>query len=571
MNGWMYVRRSSDAPVRIKRFQTFERMHDDRHTFLRETDGRFCDDKIFYQDQKYTVVLDGVILNLSELKQTYQRDTASGVLVEMYRQMGEGFIGELRGPFSGVFYDKAEDRSYSFANQTGDMAAYYFKNDAYYITSSDFGYIISFLRENGIPYHFHNLAARYILLFGYMIDSTTFAKEIERILPGHYMKCTGNTAVDLVYYRLQNREIPCSLGQAVELVDEGFRRAVKRCFDKDLEYGYTHHLADMSGGLDSRMTCWVARDMGYGDITNMSYSQSASDEMNMARRVAAALRNEFLHMQLDDASFVYDIDDMVRMNYGATYYSAITGGNRMLSGLNFHKFGLEHTGQLGGVVVGSWSPSRKHRLPDINSKRSSRRLSAIGVGGDILGSYENDELYVMNTRGFLGTLGSHLIRRNYTYAVAPFIDVDFLDLCFSIPLAYRAGHRLYFEWVNRKYPEAAKLPTTRKKGEATAAAALWSLMSRAAAKAKRETARMVYHAGLKQYATNPNFMNPFDYWYETMPRLRAFISDYYRENIGDLVADSGTLADVENMFQSRHAFDKLIALTVLAVNKCYFV
>lgn len=31
------------------------------------------------------------------------------------------------------------------------------------------------------------------------------------------------------------------MNEAIELIDQGFRKAVKRCFDKDTEYGYKYH------------------------------------------------------------------------------------------------------------------------------------------------------------------------------------------------------------------------------------------------------------------------------------------------------------------------------------------
>ena len=138
------------------------------------------------------------------------------------------------------------------------------------------------------------------------------------------------------------------MNEAIELIDQGFRKAVKRCFDKDTEYGYKYHLVDLSGGLDSRMTTWVAHDMGYRNIVNICYSQSTSLDCQYAKDVAHFLGNQFYVKYLDEASFVREVEEVTKKNFGMGYYAGITGGNQFLKFLNFRVLGLEHTGQLGG-------------------------------------------------------------------------------------------------------------------------------------------------------------------------------------------------------------------------------
>ena len=51
-------------------------------------------------------------------------------------------------------------------------------------------------------------------------------------------------------------------------------------------------------------------------------------------------------------------------------------------------------------------------------------------------------------RGFQGALSTHYIRSNYTYAVSPFIDPEFIDICFSILKCLRIYIRLFWTWIN---------------------------------------------------------------------------------------------------------------------------
>lgn len=571
MNGWIYIESANESKARTSGFSNFECFQFDHSVMFRKTDGRFSNDKVFAQNEEYAIVLDGVLLNLAELKETYGSGSAFDILVQLYKAKGEAFMNDLRGPFSGVLYNKSKKESLSFANHTGDMAAFVFENEEYYVAASDFSYVITFLKENELPYQIDPLAVKYMLTFGFMIDSTTFAGQVKRIMPGQYVRHSERKTEKKYYFRLDNRHpLGCSMAEAVELVDESFRHAVKRCFDKDEEYGYSHHLSDMSAGFDSRMTNWVARELGYQDITNISYSQFDSDENKMASNVSKTLHNNYIHMQLDDASFIYDIDEVIQMNGGAAYYFGITGGNRFLSDLNFNKFGLEHTGQLGDVVIGSFCRDTALQKFDINSKRSSNTLDMRFETKEFENFYGNTELFIMGTRGFLGCLSTHFIRKNYTYAVSPFIDVDFLKVCFSLPLEYRVNHKLYAEWVNKKYPLAFQLPSSRMMGNITRQNKLKNFRKKVTLKADFEMKKVLYKAGIRKIASDPNNMNPFDYWYETQEDLQKYIKQYYEDNIHQVHVDEETKHSIEMMYTSNKAFDKLMALSVLSVNKNFF-
>lgn len=95
--------------------------------------------------------------------------------------------------------------------------------------------------------------------------------------------------------------------EAVYMIDKAFRKAVKREFDKDREYGY-EHLVDLSGGLDSRMVAWVAHEMGYTKQTNYTYCKAKYLDFKISSRIASDLQHEYYFKQLDDFQWIYEID-----------------------------------------------------------------------------------------------------------------------------------------------------------------------------------------------------------------------------------------------------------------------
>lgn len=528
-------------------------------SILYTRDGRFERDQLFSAFGDGFIASDGVILNLSELKSKYGVNELSEVIHRAEKQFGESFFSEYIGPFSGA---RVKNEVITvWCNQTGDAPVFYYDGE-FFSASDDFNLIVRQLKLHGIEYRFDENAALAVMTFGYQIDGSTMISEIKRLEPGKYIQRENGYSEIKQYHRFSFDELDISFDEAVNEIDKGFRAALKRCFDKDIEYGYAH-MADMSAGLDTRMVNWVARDMGYNGISNFHYSQNCSDERKYAEAVSLRLGNDFMAMPLDNVKFIYDIDKLIDMNYGLTVYCGITGGERMLSCVGFEHFGLEHTGQLENLT--SYGNTDTHVPPITTDLRYTDTVS-YKVPEELLAQYENNEEFSYYTRGFLGTLSTHLIRRHYTYAVAPFIDRDFFELCARIPLRYRKNRKLYWAWLNRFYPEAAAMHSSRDPDRSPKNYYIYKLKRMAYSAYKK----VLCAFGLSKTAQNPNGMNPFDYWYDTIPEMREFVQHYYSDTISLLKGYPKTESCVEMLIGSPKAMDKMLALTVLGAAKAYF-
>lgn len=557
---WMLIKKLGDQPLHIPHQYDHVDAAGEFTVFEQKT-ARFADDHIFEVAGDHGIVLDGVVLNKSELLAS-QGGTAWPALVA---SLEAPICRLLRGPFTGCLWEG--DCLYTFANQTGDTAVFYYQNAICFVASSSFSMVCRFCRENCFPLTYDEVASKQLMTLGWAVEGHTLAEEIHRVRPGEVVYLESGKIREEIYHRLDNTHpLDITMEQAIELVDDGFRKAVKRCFDKDLEYGYTNHLADMSGGLDSRMTSWVARDLGYENITNICYAKSDSNEMPCARAAAMALGNEFLFKPMDDLTFFYDVDEILQKNYGLATYIGLTGGNRFLSDLSFEKFGLEHSGQIGDVVIGSFVHDLSEQERNVTVISSSDLLPSTLEQAE---NFPNHEIFCMYYRCFYGTVSSHFIRSHYTYTVSPFLDIDFLKLCLSIPVAYRCNHVLYLAWLRAKYPAALTVPSTRRTTDHQKPT--WRDMGRKlVGKNKRAVIRVLKKLNMYGVIDNPNSMNPLEYWYSTTPNLQAFLSAYYEENLFRLDAHPAIKPQVEQLFYGERVADKLLAITVLGGLKNYF-
>lgn len=526
-----------------------------------EFSERFADDKTVSCESDDVFLIDGVLLNKRELYSEYQCGTLNACIKQMHAE-SELFFSKFRGPFTGFYYDIAKNSFFAYGNQTGDAALYYHYDGKELAVSSDFNALFKFCKVQGYQLTFNPIAANHMLTFGFLTEGNTVAAEIRKLNPGECISVKNGEFDVFEYHHFQFGQYTISKkSEAIKAIDEIFRKAVQRCFDKDLEYGYSH-LADISGGLDSRMTNCVAKSLGYHPIFNICYAKKNSRDEEYAKTVAESLRNEFYFEPLDDISFLFDLEKLVRMNYGQAVYSGITGGERMLAKLDFGKYGLEHTGQLGDAIV-SYSGTEIDK--GVQQYKSICYSTLLEPEISPKKTYTNGEELFFYYRCFHGALVTHYTRRNYTEAVSPFIDVDFLQLCLNISDELRRNHKLYWTWINSCYPKEAKIPSTRNRGNLR-----MTIYHKLPSSFARKIIKICKAVGLTSLVSDRRGMNPFDYWYASNENLRSFIDRYYETHRKELESMPEVLESVDKLFCGERTGDKLQALTVLASNYIYF-
>lgn len=530
----------------------------------RNTLQKFSDDKCLVEDDQFIVIVEGYLLNKSSLFEQYAVDHIASLVIAMYQRLGEKFIVAFRGSFSAALYDKALDEWFVYTNHIGDNAVFYAFMEGKFYVASQVNYILDACKADGKELHLCEEAAYQMLTFGFMESDVTYAQEIKRLRGGTYLciKKEGGGVKNYHTFRVKE-ESGLSQEEWIDRIDRLFRNAVAMEYAKDVEYGY-RFLADLSGGLDSRMNVWTAHELEKRKLLCLTYCKADYLDEEIAKEISRYWGDELLVKPLDDCRFLYDIDEIISMNYGLSLYAGITGGNRLLKSLAVQEYGLEHTGQCGDVIIGSFFSSETDRERRVPSGMYSERYR------DILSSAYRDrfcdyELYLLYVRAFQGANCTHLIRQNYTEVSSPFLDVDFIELCLRIPVKMRMNHNLYKQWILRKYPQAAQFRWESINGYITD-----SDMKRFCRKIVERGPKKLKQMIRKEQS---NFsMNPLDYWLAKKPEICVYFDQYYQEKVKrlDRMASSKLQEIVHDMYATGNAIEKMMALTVLGSLEYYF-
>ena len=542
----------------------------DKKVFLdfyieRRTLNKFNNDKIFNEDDRYFILTEGIIVNKSELLERYQSDVFLDTIVKMYESQGETFFNDFRGSFSGVFYDKKKNKKIIYTNHIGDKHVYYTKgrNNNELIFGTEINYLIDYYKYNSLEYEFEENAAYFMLTYGYMLKDKTFFKQFKRLLPGHYIIVEGDEIQIKKYYEVDNTPLDeHSEENIIDKIDNLFRKAVKRGFEKNKEYGYKHLVA-LSGGLDSRMVTWVAHDMGYSeDIVNFTFSQSGYLDETIAKEIAGDLGHEWIFKSLDNGLFLKLLDDVVQMSYGNALYYGMAHGKSCLDLINQDKFGVIFTGQVGGIIKGYYN--RKNKLT-MGGYYSSKLLNKLNFEG--YSDYDNQALFELNNRQFNGTLQGNLSYQQRGETYSPFLDIDLIEYALKIPDHYQENE-LFFKWMETKYQKSTEYIWENTKSKVTARKLKVFGKEVILRRLPFIIANRIFKKGLSR--ETKNHMNPIDYWYKNNQELKIFMDNYFNENIFRLDSFQELKSDCKYLYNNGNGTEKTQVLTVLSVLKNYF-
>ena len=248
-------------------------------------------------DQDLVIVFNGEIYNHAELRaelqskgcrfQTDHSDTE--VLLEGYREWGEGMLERLNGMFAFAIFDKVHRKLFIARDRFGKKPLYWFQRDGVFAFASE---LTALLRHPGSPRNESPIALKKYFAYGYIPAPHTVIEGIQK-LPGGW--CGTLDIASSRWnkrkwweFRLEPSSAEATPEQcnrwAAELL-EVLDLAVKRRLMSDVPLGVF-----LSGGIDSSAVAALAsRHLPAGRLRTFSvgFTDPSFDELPYAREAAA--------------------------------------------------------------------------------------------------------------------------------------------------------------------------------------------------------------------------------------------------------------------------------------------
>lgn len=522
-------------------------------------------DSFLQEDESYIIGIEGVILNLAELEQETSKTSLFDVLKYLFTKQNTDFINLLKGDFSGYIYSKTSREWYIFTNQTGSKRVFYYQNNNFIVLSSELKDISKLINSQSLKVELDINGAYSLLTYGYMLHDLTLVKDVKRLLPGQIIAYKNGMTNIKEYFHLRNiAQTKENKELIIEKMDKLFNDAIILEYEKDKEY-VKKHIATLSGGLDSRMTVLVGHKLGYTEQTNFTFSQSKYLDETIANDIAIKCRHDFIFQALDNGNYLKNIDETVEYNDGLVTYSGSAHLLHVMKNLNFNQYGLVHTGMLGDAIIGTYLSYPYKTLPSINSGAFSVKLidRIKPYVEEIIKNYSNEELFKIYNRGFLGILNGYIYIDQFTQAVSPFLDKDFLSYCYSIPEKYKYKQRIYIEWINKKHPDFNNFPWEK---TGVSPSLSFSYLRYLSPKFYMRMSKKFFD---KINGKLKSGMNPFDYWISDNKELRDYLNTYFNDNI-NLVRNNKELEkDCHSLFEEGNSGEKFQVLTLLSAIKLH--
>lgn len=278
------------------------------------------------------IVYNGEIYNFPELKKELQRKgyyfrttSDTEVIIYFYKEYGERAFTRLNGIFAFAIYDKRRKCVILARDHFGVKPLYYSFNNGRLLFGSE---IKTILQDSSICRQIDYEALNSFLTYRYNPSPQTLFKNINKLLPGHYLKATAEGSIELKSYWDYKPKTNGTISEreALEEYQRLLKKAVHRQMISDVPVGLL-----LSGGVDSAVLGYLMRKEsreeikaftigfpGKGDYNEIDDAQKTSKQMGLKHYGLTIGQNEYLEFFYK--SFYFTEEPIAEPTIPALYY-----------------------------------------------------------------------------------------------------------------------------------------------------------------------------------------------------------------------------------------------------------
>lgn len=517
----------------------------DKFSWEFENDDRKVNDTFVISNAEYIFLNIGVLYTeYATLDKDAKEFAIFSMVIDDYKKYGQMFPKKLRGAFCGFLYDKKEDILILFGDHTSNRRVFWYFNDGTLIASSDLPRIASFMDEHNIKVNLFYPAAHMMCSHGCMLYDATLIDGVKKLLPGSTISfdLKSQSKPSMVTYFDMNEIVSKNINyeKALSSIEETFSNAIDLEFKRDISSN-AKHLITLSGGLDSRAVRFVARDLNYNQVLDITMSQTGYKDELIAEKIISDLDDDYVFMALNGGKFLLqDISLAVRHNGGTVIYQGNAHLDKLIDVIDNSSYGLLHTGMIGDAIIGG-SFIRNNNNPYLESGAYSVKVVKLlsDYFDGIKEHYQNNELFLLYNRGINGAFNGLYSTQRKLEAVSAFIDPDVIKLNLEIPSEYRKNSKLYIAWMQKYHSDMLKYE--------------WERIGCKPNSNKFMIDFIHLYKGVSRFLNKKNklSMNPYNYWYFSNANFRSLFDMQVKEAVRII---GGYDSNLLNLYKSLIAY-----------------
>jgi asparagine synthase (glutamine-hydrolysing) len=265
-------------------------------------------------DESVWVIFNGEIYNFLELRalleskgHRFRTRSDTEVIINGYKEWGEGVFDRLNGMFGVAIWDTRERKLVIARDAMGIKPVYYRVESGSLFFASE---IRALLKAAGGPIDIDPVSLNLFLRYRYTPSPLTLFEGIRKLAPGTMLVVKdGDVRLERWYQFQPDRSPrPTSLREAKQELLALYEAALKRHLISDVPVGLL-----LSAGMDSSLLlALMSRGGGAWRTYTVGYGKSfEDDELDEARRIAASFGSRHVSIELTRAAFEEKLPQVV--------------------------------------------------------------------------------------------------------------------------------------------------------------------------------------------------------------------------------------------------------------------
>ena len=531
----------------------------------REVINKLDKDRFFVTKDKVTICFEGI--NLSE-KLVNIDDFFSS-----YQSNGIDFVNDLKGVYSGYVLDENTKKLYIFNDNLATKPIYYYFDQKYgFAFASSLQTLTGSLKKNNIPFSMNKDAVYMMALYAFILGNQTYVSEIKS-LPYSSLLTYDFTENKLKIEKLfsyKADKIDIDYNDAIDKIEKLLVKSIDNIWKKNKQYS-DKYFTLLSGGMDARVNAVIAKELGYKNITSLTFGQSKSKDMLYAEKIAVGESFNHYSRLLNGGNYLIDniYENYIVPNDGMIFFNGSAHMSSSLRQFDLKNFPIIHSGQIGDVLFGAFNKQHfdffknKQSIGYTGFVKHPELLEKISSLDAILQEYQEKgyELYAYEQRQIHATIMGDRSIAGFVDTISPFYDKELIQLCVSLPDSYKNTQRIYFDWLKKYHPQVLNYPWDKIEMKPTSfiKIKLGYLFKR-------------YFNGFKKYFNlGYESMNPYGKWLKENKKIELTLKEILEAEITKPYIDNNLKKDLlliyaDDIFESRNKFAVVTTLLALKLH-----